>query len=405
VSATPDVATTPAPPVPVTRTAVLAIVSLALGGFAIGTTEFVTMGLLPDIADGVDASIPSAGRLISAYALGVVVGAPVLAALGARLPRRGLAVGLMTAFVVGNGLSALAPGYRTLLLARFVAGLPHGAYFGVASLIAASLVPPGLRGRAVSSVMLGLAVANVVGVPAATSLGQHLGWRSAYWAVVVIGALTVLVVLLVVPSRPGRSEATIRSELGALRRPQVVLTLLFGIVGFGGMFALYSYIAPLVTDVAGASAGFIPVVLLVFGSGMIAGTVLGGRLADRALFPSLFGAVVAMGAFLLAVVPAAGRPTTLLIDVFLVASASSVLVVCLQLRLMEVAGDAQMLGAALNHSALNLANALGAWLGGVVIAAGYGYRAPSAVGAGLAVLGLGLLAVSAVLRRRELAAR
>jgi DHA1 family inner membrane transport protein len=403
VSAAPDVATTPAPPVPATRTAVLAIVALALGGFAIGTTEFVTMGLLPDIADGVDASIPAAGRLISAYALGVVVGAPVLAALGARLPRRGLAVGLMTAFVVGNGLSALAPGYGTLLVARFVAGLPHGAYFGVASLIAASLVPPGLRGRAVSSVMLGLAVANVVGVPAATALGQHLGWRSAYWAVVVIGALTVLVVLLVVPARPGRSEATIRSELGALRRPQVVLTLAFGVVGFGGMFALYSYIAPLVTDVAGASAGFIPVVLLVFGSGMIAGTVLGGRLADRALFPSLLGAVVAMGAFLLAVVPAAGRPTTLLIDVFLVASASSVLVVCLQLRLMEVAGDAQMLGAALNHSALNLANALGAWLGGVVIAAGYGYRAPSAVGAGLAVLGLGLLAASAVLRRRELA--
>ena len=403
MSAAPDVATTPAPPVPATRTAVLAIVALALGGFAIGTTEFVTMGLLPDIADGVDASIPAAGRLISAYALGVVVGAPVLAALGARLPRRGLAVGLMTAFVVGNGLSALAPGYGTLLVARFVAGLPHGAYFGVASLIAASLVPPGLRGRAVSSVMLGLAVANVVGVPAATALGQHLGWRSAYWAVVVIGALTVLVVLLVVPARPGRSEATIRSELGALRRPQVVLTLAFGVVGFGGMFALYSYIAPLVTDVAGASAGFIPVVLLVFGSGMIAGTVLGGRLADRALFPSLLGAVVAMGAFLLAVVPAAGRPTTLLIDVFLVASASSVLVVCLQLRLMEVAGDAQMLGAALNHSALNLANALGAWLGGVVIAAGYGYRAPSAVGAGLAVLGLGLLAASAVLRRRELA--
>ena len=186
------------PPLP-TRTAVLAIVALALGGFAIGTTEFVTMGLLPDIADGVDASIPTAGHLISAYALGVVVGAPVIAALGARLPRRPLAMTLMTAFVVGNALSALAPGYRTLLLARFVAGLPHGAYFGVASLIAASLVPDRLRGRAVSSVMLGLAVANVAGVPAATWLGQHLGWRSAYWAVVVIGALTVLAVL---PSSP-----------------------------------------------------------------------------------------------------------------------------------------------------------------------------------------------------------
>jgi len=404
VSAAPTVATTPAPPVPATRTAVLAIVALAVGAFAIGTTEFVTMGLLPDIADGVDASIPSAGHLISAYALGVVVGAPVIAALSARLPRRQVAVGLMTAFVVGNGLSALAPGFGTLLLARFVAGLPHGAYFGVASLIAASLVPANLRGRAVSSVMLGLAIANVAGVPAATWLGQHLGWRSAYWAVVALGALTVLAVLLVVPSRPGRSEATIRSELGALRRPQVILTLLFGIVGFGGMFALYSYIAPLFTDVAGARESFVPVALLVFGVGMIAGTTLGGRLADRALFPSLLGAVVAMGAFLAVVVVVAGNVGALLATIFLVAAASSVLAVCLQLRLMEVAGEAQMLGAALNHSALNLANALGAWLGGLVIAADLGYRAPSAVGAGLAVLGLGFLFASAVLRRRELAA-
>jgi DHA1 family inner membrane transport protein len=393
-----------APPAPSTRTAVLTIVALALGGFAIGTTEFVTMGLLPDIADGVDATIPSAGHLISAYALGVVVGAPVIAALGARLPRRALAMALMAAFVVGNALSALASGYGTLLVARFVAGLPHGAYFGVASLIAASMVPDRLRGRAVSSVMLGLAVANVAGVPAATWLGQNLGWRSAYWAVVAIGALTVLAVLTVVPSVPGRSEATIRSELGALRRPQVLLTLAFGIVGFGGMFALYSYIAPLVTDVAGASDALVPVFLLVFGVGMLGGTALGGRLADRALFPSLIGAVVAMGLFLAAVELTAVHPATLLVTVFLVAGSSSVLVVCLQLRLMEVAGDAQMLGAALNHSALNLANALGAWLGGLVIAAGHGYRAPSMVGAGLAFVGLGILFVSAALRRRELAA-
>jgi DHA1 family inner membrane transport protein len=214
----------------------------------------------------------------------------------------------------------------------------------------------------------------------------------------------VLAVLLVVPSVPGHAEATIRSELGALRRPQVILTLLFGIVGFGGMFALYSYIAPLFTDVAGSSESFVPVALLIFGTGMIVGTALAGRLADRALFPSLLGAVVAMGLFLLGVVVVAGRPGTLIVAAFLVATASSVLAVCLQLRLMEVAGDAQMLGAALNHSALNLANALGAWLGGLVIAAGYGYRAPSAVGAGLAVIGLGFLLASALLRRREPAA-
>jgi DHA1 family inner membrane transport protein len=383
------------------RRVVLAVVALALGGFAIGTTEFVTMGLLPDIAAGVGVDIPSGGHVISAYAIGVVVGAPVIAALSARLPRRTVAVGLMAAFLVGNGLTAVAPGYRTLLLARFVAGLPHGAYFGVASLIAAALVAPHLRGRAVSSVLLGLAVANVVGVPAATWLGQHLGWRSAFWAVVVIAALTVAAVLAVVPSVPGRTEATLRSELGALRRPQVLLTLLFGVVGFGGMFAFYSYVAPLVTDVTGLSAGFVPVVLLAFGVGMVVGTALGGRLADRALLPSLFGAVVVMALALVSMLVAAQHPVSLVAGAFVVAVSSSVLAVCLQLRLMETAGDAQMLGAALNHSSLNTANALGAWLGGLVITADRGYTAPSVVGAGLAVVGLGVLTVSGLLQRRE----
>jgi DHA1 family inner membrane transport protein len=404
---TADTSTSPAPvpatvTVPVSgRRVVLAVVALALGGFAIGTTEFVTMGLLPDIAAGVGVDIPSGGHVISAYAIGVVVGAPVIAALSARLPRRTVAVGLMAAFLVGNGLTAVAPGYRTLLLARFVAGLPHGAYFGVASLIAAALVAPHLRGRAVSSVLLGLAVANVVGVPAATWLGQHLGWRSAFWAVVVIAALTVAAVLAVVPSVPGRTEATLRSELGALRRPQVLLTLLFGVVGFGGMFAFYSYVAPLVTDVTGLSAGFVPVVLLAFGVGMVVGTALGGRLADRALLPSLFGAVVVMALALVSMLVAAQHPVSLVAGAFVVAVSSSVLAVCLQLRLMETAGDAQMLGAALNHSSLNTANALGAWLGGLVIAADRGYTAPSVVGAGLAVVGLGVLTVSGLLQRRE----
>ncbi|MGY1754114.1 MFS transporter [Blastococcus sp. SYSU D01042] len=381
---------------------VAAVVALALGGFAIGTTEFVTMGLLPDVAEGVGVDIPSAGHVVSLYALGVVVGAPVIAALGARLPRRGLLLGLMALFVVGNALTALAPGYGSLLVARFVAGLPHGAYFGVASLVAASLVAPHLRGRAVSSVMLGLAVSNVAGVPAATWLGQQLGWRSAYWAVVVIGALTIAAVAAVVPASPGAPEATVRTELTALRRPQVLLTLLVGVVGFGGMFAVYSYIAPLVTEVTGMSRASIPIVLLAYGTGMVVGTALGGRLADLALFRSLVGANVATG-LLLAVVPLAARtPVTIVAAVFLIGAGASVLVVCLQLRLMEVAGEAQMLGAALNHSSLNAANALGAWLGGLVIAAGHGYTAPGLVGAGLAAAGLVALTASAVLRRREL---
>jgi DHA1 family inner membrane transport protein len=379
---------------------VVAVAALALGGFAIGTTEFVTMGVLPDIADGVGVDIPSAGHVISVYALGVVVGAPVIAALSARLPRRALLVGLMGAFLLGNALTAMAPGYRTLLVARFLSGLPHGAYFGVASLVAASLVAPRLRGRAVSSVMLGLAVALLAGVPAATWLGQTLGWRSAYWLVALLAAATVAAVLAVVPSSPGRPEATVRGELGALRRPQVILTLLVGIVGFGGTFALYSYIAPVVTDVAGMSRGAVPWVLLAYGAGGIIGTALGGRLADWALFPSLVGTLVTLGVLLAAVALVSPSAPALVVGVFLVSIAASVLAICLQLRLMETAGEAQMLGAALNHSALNLANALGAWLGGLVIAAGLGYRAPSVVGAGLAVAGLLPLAFSAVLRRR-----
>ncbi len=379
----------------------IALVALAVGGFAIGTTEFVTMGVLPDVAAGVGVDIPSAGHVISAYALGVVVGAPVIAALSARLPRRALLVGLMSAFLFGNGLSALAPGYGTLLLARFVSGLPHGAYFGVASLVAASFVAPHLRGRAVSSVMLGLAVAMLTGVPAATWLGQEWGWRSAYWSVVVLAAVTIAAVLAVVPSTPGHRQATVRGELGALRRPQVLLTLAIGIVGFGGMFALYSYIAPVVTDVAGLSRGSVPVVLLVYGAGGVIGTVLAGRLADFSLFRSLVGAIVVLGLLLVGVAVTSPYPPALVVGVFLVSVAGSVLAICLQLRLMETAGEAQMLGAALNHSALNLANALGAWLGGLVIAAGLGYRAPSVVGAALAAAGLVPLAISAILRRRE----
>jgi DHA1 family inner membrane transport protein len=391
--------TTDSPPL-ATRRLVVAIVALALGGFAIGTTEFVTMGVLPDIATGVGVDIPSAGHLISAYALGVVVGAPVIAALGARLPRRALLIGLMGAFLVANSCSALAPGYRTLLVARFLSGLPHGAYFGVASLVAASLVGPHLRGRAVSSVMLGLAAATLAGVPAATWLGQQFGWRSAYWTVAVLAAVTMIAVLAVVPSSPGRPEATVRAELGALRRPQVLLTLLIGVVGFGGVFALYSYIAPVATEVAGLSRGTVPIVLLVYGAGGVVGTALGGRLADVALFRSLVGTISTLAVVLAAVAVTAMWAPALFVGVFLVSVFASALAILLQMRLMETAGEAQMLGAALNHSALNLANALGAWLGGLVIAAGFGYRAPSAVGAGLAVAGLLPLAASALVRGR-----
>ncbi|MDO9378016.1 MAG: MFS transporter [Nocardioidaceae bacterium] len=378
-----------------------AITALALGGFVIGTTEFVTMGLLPDIATGVGATIPEAGHVITAYAAGVVVGAPLIVSLGARLPRRGLALGLVLALAFGNVLTALAPSYGSLIAARFVAGLPHGAYFGVASLIATSLVTRDKRGRAVSSVMLGLAVAQVAGVPASTWLGQTLGWRSAYWAVVALAVVTAVGLATVVPASGRDRTASVRRELGALRRPQVWLTVGIGTVGFGGMFAVYSYVAPTITEVTGLGRGAIPWILFTFGLGSIVGTTLGGRLGDRWLFGSLVGAMVTIGGFLALFVGAAHHPVSAVVVLFLISVNASVLAVLLQLRLMLVAGDAEMLGAALNHSALNIANGLGAWLGGLVIAAGLGYTAPAGVGVVLAAAGLLVLVVSATLERRD----
>lgn len=383
-----------------TRHVTLATVALAMGGFAIGTTEFVTMGLLPDMARGVNVSIPAAGHVISAYALGVVVGVPLIAIFGARLPRRGLLLALMAAFAIGNAGSALAASYESLTVARFLSGLPHGAFFGVASLVAASMVGPSRKGRAVSLVMLGLPVANVVGVPAATWMGQHLGWRSAYWAVALLGLLTVALVVAFVPSTPANPEATGRRELRAFARPQVWLTLLVGAVGFGGMFSMYSYIAPTVTDVTGLPSATIPLFLLAFGVGGVVGTVLGGHLADWSIFRSLLTSSIAMGMSLALFTVTAHQAVAALLTVFIIATVGSVLVVSLQMRLMQVAGDAQTLGAAMNHASLNAANALGAWLGGLVIAAGWGYTAPSWVGAGLSAGGLVVLLVSAVLHRR-----
>jgi DHA1 family inner membrane transport protein len=272
----------------------------------------------------------------------------------------------------------------------------------VASLVAASLVEPVRRGRAVSRVMLGLAVANLVGVPAAAWLGQHLGWRSAYGAVTVLGLLAIVMVSLFVPrSRPDRA-ATGRRELQAFSRVQVWLTLLIGAVGFGGMFAMYSYIAPTVTDVTGLSSSAVPVFLLAFGVGGILGTTLGGVSADWSVLRSIVIANVAMGLALALFTVTAGQPVAAWFTVLLVAMVGSMLAVTLQMRLMQVAGQAQTLGAALNHASLNMANALGAWLGGIVIAAGFGYTAPSWVGAGLSVAGLVVVALSVLQHRHDL---
>ena len=378
----------------------LAVLALAMGGFAIGTTEFVSMGLLPQVARGVHESIPTTGHAISAYAVGVVVGAPVLAYFGARLPRRGLLMGLMVAFLFGNAASAFAQSYDQLLLARFLSGVPHGAYFGVASLVAASLAKPGREGRAVALTMLGLSVANVVGVPAATWMGQHAGWRSAYVLVAVLGLATVALVRLFIPHIAADKAALGRRELSLFAQPQVWLTLLVGAVGFGGMFAVYTYIAPTVTDVAHLSESAVPVFLLAFGLGMVFGTWLAGEMADWSNFRSLLIGSAGMLVVLLAFGLLAPYGWVSLPAVFGITVLGSVLVVNLQLRLMRVAGQAQTLGAAMNHASLNVANALGAWLGGLVIAAGYGYTATAYVGAGLSLLGLVVLLVSGALVAR-----
>jgi MFS transporter, DHA1 family, inner membrane transport protein len=380
----------------------LAVLALALGGFGIGTTEFVAMGLLPDIAASLGISEPTAGHVISAYALGVVVGAPSIAALTARMARKPLLLGLIAVFTLGNLASALAPSYETLMAARFVAGLPHGAFFGVAALVAAHLMGPQNRAKAVAHVMSGLTVATVIGVPVASWLGQALGWRSAFGLVVTIGAVTLTALWFWLPTRlrsmPGTSPLT---ELGALRRVQVWLALLVGMIGFGGMFAVYTYVSTTMTDVAGLPRALVPVALMVFGLGMVVGNLVGGRLADQSVIRALYVSIAALGAVLAVFVFASHNPWTALLVLFSIGAAGSAIAPALQTRLMDVAHDAQTLAAALNHSALNIANATGAWVGGLVIAAGYGYTAPAAAGALLAAAGLAVLTVSVLLASRR----
>lgn len=379
-----------------------ALLALALGGFAIGSTEFVAMGLLPNIAydllpelyaqSSADANA-NAGWIISAYALGVVVGAPTIAAAAARWPRKRLLLALLTAFTLGTIASAVLPSFELVLVARFVSALPHGAYFGIASLVAASLMGPGKRARGVALVLSGLTIANVIGVPAITWLGQLAGWRVAYLAVAAIFALTFVAVLIAVPWQAGDPRATMKRELKAFTRAQVWFALGIGAVGFGGLFAVYSYVAPLATDVTGLPEEFVPFVLIAIGVGMTIGNFAGGRLADWSVRRSmyLFFAVLAGALVLLGFT--ASNPFGLIAGVLLVGAASAALSPTIQARLMDVARDSQSIAAALNHSALNIGNSLGALLGGIAIAGGLGYVAPIWIGLVLTLAGA-LLAVT-----------
>ncbi|MFC4562962.1 MFS transporter [Nocardiopsis mangrovi] len=379
----------------------IALLALAIGAFGLGTTEFVAMGLLPDIAEHFGVSIPVAGYMISGYALGVVAGAPVLAPLSARFDRKHLLMGLMALFTLGNLASALAPTYSFLVAARFATALPHGTFFGVGAVLAAALVPVTKRSQAVSLMIAGLTVANIIGVPLGTLAAQQFGWRSTFALVTAIGVATVIAIAALVPSQRPRPGASVRSEFGALARGQVWLALGVGAIGFGGMFASYSYISPMMTEVTGFSAGAVPVVLAVYGVGMTVGNLLGGRAADRALMPTMYAGMAGIAAVLLLLHALAPFKAGAVVMVFLLGFAGSALIPSLQTRLMDVAKDAPSLAAALNHAALNFANAAGAWLGGLVIAAGFGLTAPNLLGAGLAVVGLGLAVTSGLADRRQ----
>ncbi|NIH85561.1 MFS transporter [Amycolatopsis granulosa] len=381
----------------------IALLALAVGAFGIGTTEFVMMGVLPQTAATFGVDIPAAGHLISAYALGVVVGAPLLTAVAVRLPRKIMLLAMIALFTAGNLLFALAPDQRFGLVFRFLTGLPHGAFFGAGAVVAASLVKPGDRAKAVSMMFLGLTLANVVGVPLGTLLGQQVGWRFTFGVVAMIGLLAVLAIAKLVPHQGRPEQPSLRGELGAFRRPQVWLALGIVTFGLGGVFACLSYVTPLMTDVAGYQPGSVTLLLALAGVGMTIGNLLGGRLADKALMPSLYVALVSLAAVLAVLTATAHSKVGAAITIFLVGVAGFMIGPMMQTRVMLKAGGTPSMVSAAVQSAFNIANSIGAYLGGLVIAGGLGLVAPSWVGAGLAVVGLAIAVVSGSLDRREAA--
>ena len=367
--------------------------ALAVGGFAIGTTEFATMSLLRYFARDLAIDEPTAGHVISSYALGVVLGAPTIAVLSARVTRRTLLIGLMVVFSLGNLLSALSPTYGWMLVFRFFSGLPHGAYFGIATLVAASLVPRERRTQAVGRVLLGLTVATIVGVPLANGMGRVYGWRLTFVVVAALALLCATLIALYAPRDQTVAGASPLRELGALKRSQVWLTLATGAIGFGGIFAVYTYLGSTLIDVTHVSAATAALVFSVFGVGMTVGNLVVPRFADRALMPTA-GVLLAGSAVVLAIYPiAAANYWSVTVDVLLI-GVGGALATVLQTRLMDVAGEAQSLAAALNHSAFNVANALGPWLGGMAIAAGFGLTSTGYVGCALAAGGLAVWGIS-----------
>ncbi|WP_327677709.1 MFS transporter [Streptomyces sp. NBC_00467] len=379
----------------------LALLALAIGAFGIGTTEFVIMGLLPEVAADFGVSIPTAGFLVTGYALGVVIGAPLMTVLGTKVSRKRMLMVLMGLFIVGNVLSAVAPVFGVMLAGRVVASLAHGAFFGIGSVVAADLVAPQKKAGAIAMMFTGLTVANVVGVPLGTFVGQSAGWRATFLIVAGLGVLGLLGVAKLVPEQPRPEGVRLRHELAAFRNVQVLLAMAMTVLGFGGVFAAITYITPMMTEVTGFADSSVTWLLVLFGLGMVGGNLIGGKFADRALMPLLYVSLGALSLVLALFTLTAHNTVTAAITIVLIGALGFATVPPLQKRVLDQAAGAPTLASAVNIGAFNLGNALAAWLGGMVIAAGFGYTAPNWVGAALAASALALAVLAQILERRS----
>jgi MFS transporter, DHA1 family, inner membrane transport protein len=380
-----------------------ALLALATGAFGIGATEFAVMGVLPKIAEGTHVSIPQAGYLITAYALGVVIGAPLFTAVSGWFDRKHMLLAMMTVFTLGNLAAAAAPDYGFLLAARVLTALPHGAFFGTGSIVAAGLVDEKRSARAISTMFAGLTVANIIGVPAAAAAGNAFSWRLTFLLIAAVGIAALLAIALMIPASPAHTPVRLRAELRAFSSPQVWLALAIGAFGFAGVFAVYSYIAPMLADLAGVGTAGLTVALALFGLGLTAGNLLGGRLADRALMPAIYFALAALAAILTLFTLTAHNRYTALVTVFMIGAGAGLVIPPVQTRTIRVAARAPAMAAASVQSSFNIANAGGAALGGLIIGSRFGYSAISLVGAMLALAGLGLALWSGRLERRPTA--
>lgn len=379
----------------------LALLALAIGAFGIGTTEFAVMGLLPDMAAGFDVSIPLAGYATTLYALGVVIGAPLMTALGTRFTRKQMLMLLMGLFIVGNLLTAVAPSFWIMLAGRIVSAFTHGAFFGIGALVAADLVAPQKRATAISLMFSGLTVANVVGVPAGTMLSQQFGWRTTFYAITALGVIGLLGIIKLIPAQQAKAASPIGSELAVFRNPQVGLAMLMTVLGFGGVFAAVTYLASMMTEVTGFAPSSVIWLTAIFGLGMVGGNLVSGRFTDRAMMPMLYVSMTGLALSLAAFNFTAHNKIAATVTIALIGIFGFATVPPLQKRVMDQAAAAPTLASAGNIAAFNFGNALAAWLGGLVISAGLGYTAPNWVGALMTAAALGVAIFASALERRQ----